>query len=187
MDINETLRNVRELATAVLDAGDPRDAAELASAVDDLDGWLSAGGFLPEAWNAIRHTTPDNEPQTVDSASPGNTQTWQAFRRSQLTRQRQAKDDGRSVKEALVDIESLYQSIPCDENGNPLAWRHHDGSWTDAWNGIYATFADLTSEMWNWTASESDRVLAYGESPITQDDADERRDRSQLLRRWQEG
>lgn len=55
MDPDATLTEIRELIRAVWD--NPYDAdstLELAHAVDDLDGWLSDHGFLPQAWDHER-------------------------------------------------------------------------------------------------------------------------------------
>lgn len=62
MDVEETLRQVRERVKSILestvltDSGDPVSeladtGIELASLVAGLDKWLSTGGFLPAAWN----------------------------------------------------------------------------------------------------------------------------------------
>ena len=49
MDPNATLAEIRHL----VDTGADHD--ELRTAVNALDHWLTAGGFLPDAW-AARHT-----------------------------------------------------------------------------------------------------------------------------------
>lgn len=55
MDPNEALKNIREL-TQVIQSGSPTDAtvlslaSELAEAVDNLDMWLTTGGYLPRSW-----------------------------------------------------------------------------------------------------------------------------------------
>lgn len=51
MDPNEALRQIRELITELqaVDFDDERIPA-LTNAVSDLDSWLSAGGYLPDAW-----------------------------------------------------------------------------------------------------------------------------------------
>jgi hypothetical protein len=57
MDPNALLARIRILQTLV-ESGpqDPtallENANELAEAVQDMDTWLSRGGFLPEAWTA---------------------------------------------------------------------------------------------------------------------------------------
>lgn len=56
MDPNAALAQLRELAATAggLADGDPLDVAQtltsFAAALEDLDRWLSAGGFLPAAW-----------------------------------------------------------------------------------------------------------------------------------------
>jgi hypothetical protein len=58
MDPNETLRQLREAVAAYRTAdshGDAESRADVAETVvsrfEDLDQWLSDGGFLPGAWN----------------------------------------------------------------------------------------------------------------------------------------
>ena len=53
MDPNAALATIRRLIDlyakdAVLDQD---DASALVESVEGLDGWLSKGGFLPEAWS----------------------------------------------------------------------------------------------------------------------------------------
>jgi hypothetical protein len=57
VDPDETLKEIRRLSAIVrdrCDRGEDPDvdgsAAELAEAVQNLDEWLSKGGFLPAAW-----------------------------------------------------------------------------------------------------------------------------------------
>lgn len=52
MDPNETLRRIRELVRAIQhgEAADGDAPTDLADAVQDLDGWLTQGGFPPDAW-----------------------------------------------------------------------------------------------------------------------------------------
>lgn len=52
MDPNKTLELIRGLASSILihDSFSESMASDLAEAVDDLDKWLSKGGFKPEAW-----------------------------------------------------------------------------------------------------------------------------------------
>ena len=51
MDPNQTLRRLRLLAELVTTSGEPDpDANDLAEAFNDLDTWLSKGGFLPNEW-----------------------------------------------------------------------------------------------------------------------------------------
>lgn len=55
MDPNATLAALREALTAYNGTTDRDEAAwhatNLAMAVEDLDEWLSNGGFPPDAWN----------------------------------------------------------------------------------------------------------------------------------------
>lgn len=46
MDPNATLAKIRELMVS----GEQKDFFNLAWAIEDLDKWLSSGGFPPEAW-----------------------------------------------------------------------------------------------------------------------------------------
>jgi hypothetical protein len=55
MDPDANLAELRRIATRVLAAPsieeiDCADAERIADLVDALDGWLSRGGFLPDAW-----------------------------------------------------------------------------------------------------------------------------------------
>jgi hypothetical protein len=52
MDPDATLAKIRELATKIVNADElgPDDVFNLASYVEDMDTWLSKGGFLPLAW-----------------------------------------------------------------------------------------------------------------------------------------
>ena len=50
MDPNATLAKIRELMVT----GEQRDFFDLAWAIEDLDKWLSSGGFPPEAWRHNR-------------------------------------------------------------------------------------------------------------------------------------
>ena len=53
MDPNATLERIRTLVAAMLDRSDTSDETdELVQAIDNLDTWISRGGFLPEAWQA---------------------------------------------------------------------------------------------------------------------------------------
>lgn len=63
MDPNETLREIRDLAFAVLNTDDPAasTAHALAARVSDLDEWLTRGGFLPDSW---KPTSYDSNPAT---------------------------------------------------------------------------------------------------------------------------
>lgn len=60
MDVNATLREMRELSATVLDGGalDDADVTRLAELADALDGWLSRGGALPSAWGRFRGDVP---------------------------------------------------------------------------------------------------------------------------------
>ncbi len=48
MDPNETLSQIRQILAH------DRDAARLADLVEALDGWLTEGGFMPQAWASTR-------------------------------------------------------------------------------------------------------------------------------------
>lgn len=50
MDPNALLERIRELVAATFVSEDGSYADDLAGAFDDLDEWLSKGGFLPSAW-----------------------------------------------------------------------------------------------------------------------------------------
>jgi hypothetical protein len=58
MDPNATLVLIRTMVTALLTEQDMSEedrnetAVTLANAVDDLDQWITKGGFLPAVWNA---------------------------------------------------------------------------------------------------------------------------------------
>lgn len=59
MDPDEALKNAREAAALILDSSgssvdDAVQGHALAEAFDALDGWLSKGGFLPDAWKTRR-------------------------------------------------------------------------------------------------------------------------------------
>lgn len=49
MDTNTTLDEIRILIQRI-QSGEQDLASELASKVQELDGWLSKGGFLPRVW-----------------------------------------------------------------------------------------------------------------------------------------
>jgi hypothetical protein len=51
MDPNATLRKLRELVMRVQGGTGRVDPEEFAELVEALDGWLTSGGFLPEAWD----------------------------------------------------------------------------------------------------------------------------------------
>lgn len=69
--------------------------------------------------------------------------------------------------------------FPLDSDGRPLAWPAPDSpTWyIDAWNGIYDSREFALSESRDWTATEAERVLAYGEDSI---------DEAEFIRRKQE-
>lgn len=48
MDPNEALKEIRELC--LTDEPSPDDAARLVELWRALDGWMSSGGFTPQAW-----------------------------------------------------------------------------------------------------------------------------------------
>jgi hypothetical protein len=52
MDINEALARARDIADQI-DNGEANEttAADLAEAFQNIDRWLSKGGFLPGAWS----------------------------------------------------------------------------------------------------------------------------------------
>jgi hypothetical protein len=55
MDPNEALKNAREAAARILtmsnaERPEGEDANDLAEAFEALDGWLTGGGFPPDAW-----------------------------------------------------------------------------------------------------------------------------------------
>lgn len=57
MDPNATLEGIRVVAARMEDfdsEGLVEDAIELATLVQNLDEWLSKGGFPPEAWRHAR-------------------------------------------------------------------------------------------------------------------------------------
>jgi hypothetical protein len=57
MDPDETLTQIRTLITNYQTSAEEMstsDAAELVFLVDELDEWLTKGGFLPTEWNALR-------------------------------------------------------------------------------------------------------------------------------------
>jgi hypothetical protein len=59
MDPNTALQRIRELVTGVC-IGSGAQGIDLAEAFEDLDGWLSKGGFLPSDW--FRPTLGDTHP-----------------------------------------------------------------------------------------------------------------------------
>jgi hypothetical protein len=68
--------------------------------------------------------------------------------------------------------------FPTDVDGNPLAWPDptNPAHYVDAWNGDYASREEALSESADWTASESNRVLSYGQAQrVDKSDTAERR------------
>lgn len=62
MDPNETLYDIRQLVTRIIDAemddetdtvSFRADAVELANKFDSLDDWLSQSGFRPDDWTVL--------------------------------------------------------------------------------------------------------------------------------------
>lgn len=49
MDPNECLNRIRALVLTFRESDDSEGSA-LAEHIEALDGWLSSGGFLPQAW-----------------------------------------------------------------------------------------------------------------------------------------
>lgn len=64
MDPNATLTRIREHVSTILDASNDQYemaleyGADLAEAVENLDEWLTGGGFIPAAW--CEHATKEN-------------------------------------------------------------------------------------------------------------------------------
>lgn len=55
MDPSATLTEIRRLVAEGMDGSDAElfdRMSELLDSFDGLDGWLSRGGFLPEAWQS---------------------------------------------------------------------------------------------------------------------------------------
>jgi hypothetical protein len=50
MDPNAALSFIRELATEALNSGDDSLAFKALERFEELDEWLSRGGFLPTSW-----------------------------------------------------------------------------------------------------------------------------------------
>jgi hypothetical protein len=73
MDPDELLRRLRRAAKDAIETEDEMqerlpdlevvvgDLAALGQMVQDLDTWLSRGGFLPKAWKDSATATPDGE------------------------------------------------------------------------------------------------------------------------------
>lgn len=56
MDPNAALEELRRLAKLASKTGGAVYAAELAEKFQDLDTWLTSGGFIPDAWWQGRET-----------------------------------------------------------------------------------------------------------------------------------
>ena len=55
MDIDVCLEKLLVIADRIHDGNEERfDAGEMADLIDDLDHWLSKGGYLPERWKKAR-------------------------------------------------------------------------------------------------------------------------------------
>lgn len=58
MDPNATLATLRELCTELLSGKDGADPStiggEIAEAFENLDEWITKGGFLPSDWQGTR-------------------------------------------------------------------------------------------------------------------------------------
>lgn len=50
MDPNEVLKTLRELSTEALNSGDSSLAFAALERFENLDEWISRGGFLPDSW-----------------------------------------------------------------------------------------------------------------------------------------
>jgi hypothetical protein len=51
MDVNATLTELRALVARALRTESDSDAPRIAELVQALDGWITRGGFMPDAWN----------------------------------------------------------------------------------------------------------------------------------------
>ena len=54
MDPNTTLHELRELVARVQGGLGRVEPEEFAERFDALDGWMSKGGFVPDAWRETR-------------------------------------------------------------------------------------------------------------------------------------
>jgi len=57
VDPNATLKELRDLVSDAIDRDErlnTEDTYRLAELVRALDGWLTKGGFLPQAWEDMR-------------------------------------------------------------------------------------------------------------------------------------
>jgi hypothetical protein len=53
MDPNKTLKKIRELCCKIIQnkhIDEDSDSFILAEMIEDLDGWIESGGFLPDEW-----------------------------------------------------------------------------------------------------------------------------------------
>ena len=74
MDPDNALTQIRELITKHQTSGEEMstsDAAELVLLVDNLDEWLTKGGFLPTEWNALRSPLRTTSTENVTRVQPG--------------------------------------------------------------------------------------------------------------------
>jgi hypothetical protein len=72
---------------------------------------------------------------------------------------------------------SAPAQFPLDSDGKPLAWPDpaQPDWYIDAWNGIYDSRDFALCEAQYWVATEADRILAYGERPVDEAEAERRR------------
>lgn len=73
MDPMTTLATIRSLVTKIKDpyfnaAKDPQAPLDLANAVNDLDEWLSQGGFLPGQWAPVIATIREQDAEEAAEA-----------------------------------------------------------------------------------------------------------------------
>lgn len=54
MDPDEVYEDLMGLVKQVM-AGETVEVEDLAGAVQDLDEWITKGGYLPKAWGAVHH------------------------------------------------------------------------------------------------------------------------------------
>jgi hypothetical protein len=70
MDPTAALKAIRQLVREIQAPADTSDtealAGELAELVDGLDGWLSAGGFLPHQWRGAKAPEPTEREQLAE-------------------------------------------------------------------------------------------------------------------------
>lgn len=53
VDPNATLAEIRDLVKRTLDGVDEAYAMDLAESVENLDKWITNGGFLPGEWEEV--------------------------------------------------------------------------------------------------------------------------------------